>query len=773
MQSIHWRFYRYAISLLILISLALAKGCTSANAPSIGYIDSPIEKTVVTPNPTIAGWALDREGVKKVEIVLNDKQRFPAKHGLVRNDVKAIYPKYPNSGHSGFQFTENISQYLGGYDKIEIVVTDRQDDKQVIGRRTIIGDLANNIWKPLLEQRPLTRQDKFYILFGTSGFDGGAAAEIKALYAPYLSETMKVGVRVPILYMRTTKGEALDWVFDPYFDTSTMHENKIVAEDSLHRIMQSAVKHHLPVLFTLNGGIWGDARDAVPQWDLTDHLEEEPLNCQWNENNQVMADDYLQHLPGSEASPELARALTLNVYAEEVRAYKKRNLQQAGRFIKEFTAQHPNLFAGINLDPDTYINPFFEGKQWYDYNPGTVRQFREWLRGRGAYAGKDSTVDLRRYRRENPLSLKELNRMADESFSSWGEVEPPREKFWLDTENPYVKLWAQFRRHLVDLHLDELSKWLNEAGIEPQSIYSAQGFTDYGKHDPIPIAIDSPAANYDAGGLSIEGSVPEYGHLGAILYGPSARNNVLMGTRNSLFRTLWEWDKDWAVVEYNTADLRHPRVLPDYGAAYRSLRDLFNFGARFVSPMAWNGFNGIYREEPNFVAYTSYRNTPLEEAVRDFLVSHANLPRRALLWTFGSAQYADDDGWKVTEDTELSSRPGYLILGSSAESGQIELLSPVKMAFYPNLHNLLVAGVQEDRIAVVQAYYRLSPNTEWIPLSSPYPASKLEKSLAGLHLPLNWRASDDIYQIRLLLQLKEGRSEVRLDHIALYPKAMQ
>ncbi len=25
------------------------------------------------------------------------------------------------------------------------------------------------------------------------------------------------------------------------------------------------------------------------------------------------------------------------------------------------------------------MNPFFEGKQWYDYNLGTVRQFREWL----------------------------------------------------------------------------------------------------------------------------------------------------------------------------------------------------------------------------------------------------------------------------------------------------------------------------------------------------------------------------------------------------------
>lgn len=767
MQTIHRIIYRHAIFSLMLISLALAEGCTS-NAPSIGYIDSPIKETVVTPNPTIVGWALDREGVKKIEIVLNDKQHFPAKYGLVRNDVKAIYPKSENSG---FRFTTDISQYLSGYDKIEVVVTDRQGNKQVIGRRKIVKDLTNNIWRPLLDQNPITKQDKFYVLFGISGFGSGAAAEIKALYALYMSKTMKVGVRVPILYMRTTKGKVSDWAFDPYFDTSTVYKNKKVAADSLHQVMESAIEYHLPVLFTLNGGIWGDASFAVPQWDLTDHLEQDPLNCQWNQNNQVMPDDYLQHLPGSEASPELARALTLNVYAEEVRAYKKRNLQQAGSFVKEFVKQYTDLFVGVTFGSDIYINPFFEGKQWYDYNPDTIRQFQEWLRGGGAYVG-EGPVDLRAYRREDSLSLREVNRIADRSFDSWSEVDPPREEFWLDTDNPYVELWAQFRRHLVDLHIDALSKWLKEAGIKPQSIYSAQGFTDYNAHDPIPVAIDSPAVNYDSGGISVEGSVPKYGHLGAILYGPSARNTVTMATGESLFRTLWEWDKDWAVVEYNTADLRYPSVLPDYGVAYRSLRDLFNFGARLISPMAWNGFNGIYREDPNFVAYTSYRNTPLEEAVRDFLVSHANLPRRALLWTFGSARYASADGWKAAEDIEFSSRPGYLIISSSAESGQIEILSPVKMAFDPNLHDLLVIGVGGDGVAAVQAYYRLSLDTEWVPLSSLYPVDELEKSLAGLHLPLNWHTKDDIYQIRLLLQLKEGRSEMQLNHIALYPNAI-
>ena len=58
-----------------------------------------------------------------------------------------------------------------------------------------------------------------------------------------------------------------------------------------------AVEHKLPVLFTLNGGIWADAVCDVPEWDVNDHLEQDKANCQWNEHDQVMADDYLKHLP--------------------------------------------------------------------------------------------------------------------------------------------------------------------------------------------------------------------------------------------------------------------------------------------------------------------------------------------------------------------------------------------------------------------------------------------------------------------------------------------
>ena len=79
----------------------------------------------------------------------------------------------------------------------------------------------------------------------------------------------------------------------------------------------------------------------------------------------------------------------------------------------------------------------------------------------------------------------------------------PREgkPFW---EDPWTHEWEVFRRHLVDLHYDELSQWVGETGIESSQIFSSQGFNAPGKMiEPFPLRIDSPPKNYDTGGMSV------------------------------------------------------------------------------------------------------------------------------------------------------------------------------------------------------------------------------------------------------------------------------
>ena len=44
--------------------------------------------------------------------------------------------------------------------------------------------------------------------------------------------------------------------------------------------------------------------------------------------------------------------------------------------------------------------------------------------------------------------------------------------------------------------------------------------------------------------------------------------------------------------------------------------------------------------------------------MRDFLVSHADLPHGARLWTYGTARRADTDGW-TAEQGELTAGAGF------------------------------------------------------------------------------------------------------------------
>ncbi len=157
-----------------------------------------------------------------------------------------------------------------------------------------------------------------------------------------------------------------------------------------------------------------------------------------------------------------------------------------------------------------------------------------------------------------------------------------------------MHLWERFRRHLVDLHYDDLSRWLVEVGIDPDKIYSSQGFMAPRKAAmPFSERLDSSLKNYDSAGMTVEGARPDPGHLGAIIYGQSAMNNIATESGRSLFKVFYDTDPDWGIVEHNTADFRDPPgQLPGYGEAYTSLRELFNFHARVLSPMAWNGSNG-------------------------------------------------------------------------------------------------------------------------------------------------------------------------------------
>jgi hypothetical protein len=783
------RAEQIAATILVIAALAIAgtfawnerhaapPSAASASAPSlvtIGAVDAPASEAIIGSAVRLSGWALDPSGIKSVEVRV-DGRAYVASYGVVRPDVAQARPEYPDSAASGFAFEGDFAPLTPQRHELTVVAINRAGSETVLARKGLVPPEALEQWKDLYFQRSADRAAPFYIVPALSAIGLGGATELDTAYTDYLSPTFRVGMRVPILYLRTTLGAQRDWTFDPNWDIERRCGETRVAEDSLSATMAYAIEHNLPVLFTLNGGIWADAACDVPDWDVNDHLEQDVANCQWNEKNEVMPDDYLKHLPGSTDAPELARSLSFNVYAAQNRHYKRRNLQEAARIVMAFAHAHPELFIGIALDADTYLNPFFDEKQWYDYNPGTLKQFRQWLAGSGPYAGRSApgVPDLSRYRRRHPLSLAEVRKLAGKPWRTWDEVDPPRtfpregKPFW---EDPWTHEWEVFRRHIVHLHYDDLSQWLVEADVPKSKIYSSQGFIEpYPTALPFALHIESPSKNYDTGGMSVEGAIPRNGHLGAIVYGQSALNNIRVEGDGNLFATFHQMDPGWAVGEFNTADFRKANELPTYAMGYRALREMFNYGARYASPMAWNGSNGVNAGKPGYVSFTAWRNTQLEDALRDFAVAHAFVPLGTRLWTFGSARHADADGW-IGADGTLS--PGNGHIDFKPRDGDAVFLSPTPLALARGETDLLVLGLDAAEIETVGVDVRALGGA-WVSLAPPRSVSGLATTNAGLLVPLTWPATLAVAdQIRVSLKLHAPAMPLRIRHIALYPSAI-
>jgi hypothetical protein len=772
---------RIAAAVLVAVSLAIAgtfawqqrqTPAPLAASVTIGSVDNPADEAIFGTAVHISGWALDPVGVDRVEIRF-DGRPYAARYGIARPDVAQIKQGYPDREASGFAFDGDFAPLTPERHELTVVAVNRAATETVLARKGLVPPGALEQWRQLYQERHADRIPPFFMIPALSAIGVGGADELDSAYTRYLSPTFRVGMRVPILYLRTTLGAAHDWVFDPDWDIERRCGEKRIAEDSLSTTMTYAIAHDLPVLFTLNGGIWADANCDAPDWDVNDHLEQDVANCQWNNENQVMPDDYLKHLTGSLDAPELGRSLTFNAYALQNRHYKRRNLQAAAHMVMAFARDHPDLFIGIALDADTYLNPFFDEKQWYDYNPGTLRQFREWLAGTGAYAGNTAqgVPDLSRDRRKQPLSLADVRKLSRKPWLTWDEVDPPRtfpregKPFW---EDPWTHEWEVFRRHIVHLHYDDLAQWLVEVGVPRSRIYSSQGFiAPYPTAFPFALHIESPSKNYDTGGMSVEGAIPRDGHLGAIVYGASAINDIRVEGDGNLFATFHQMDPGWAVGEFNTADFRTAKELPTYAMGYRALREMFNYGARFASPMAWNGSNGVNAGQPGYVSFTAWRNTPLEDAMRDFAVAHAYVPLGARLWTFGSSHYADPDGWTTIGRATLGAGPGYIDVAS--QDGEVTVVSPVPLALARDETDLLVLGLNTAAVEAVEVEARTSAGA-WVALAPRRATSALVTTSAGLSVPLAWpRGLAATDQIRLSLRLRTAKEATRIRHIALYP----
>jgi hypothetical protein len=93
------------------------------NTPGIVSIDTPKYSQVTATQIGVTGWSLDLNGVKSVQVSVDNGNMQAATIGLLRQDVANIYPQYADASTSGFTTELDISKLTTGIHTITVVST--------------------------------------------------------------------------------------------------------------------------------------------------------------------------------------------------------------------------------------------------------------------------------------------------------------------------------------------------------------------------------------------------------------------------------------------------------------------------------------------------------------------------------------------------------------------------------------------------------------------------------------------------------------------------
>jgi predicted SAM-dependent methyltransferase len=99
----------------------------------IGYIDKPSENSIINLNSVVcSGWVYSDYGIALIKIIIDDRDIGEAIYGLLRNDVKTVYPQYSGIENSGFIFLKNLSLVKGPH-KLKVIVYEKNGNQNNLG----------------------------------------------------------------------------------------------------------------------------------------------------------------------------------------------------------------------------------------------------------------------------------------------------------------------------------------------------------------------------------------------------------------------------------------------------------------------------------------------------------------------------------------------------------------------------------------------------------------------------------------------------------------
>jgi hypothetical protein len=331
--------------------------------------------------------------------------------------------------------------------------------------------------------------------------------------------------------------------------TSDIYPNGSYNPTNLIKILSTCAATNTPILFHMNGGNWGQCCSDQP---VIRAMRENVTNCQWDQTgychpigfNPGPNDRFWSFWPGSEWEQ-----------------FRERNIKQALAIMYDWWQDNPNLFVGFSTDSEIHLNYHtFEKenelrtgiryKSYFDYNNGTIQQYREWAQAN--------------------WTLTQFNEKCGTSFTSWAEVDAPRDANVVGKiGHPWWETWTDFRIwHVWQAGLRQC-KWIADMGFPRDMIWNHQILSEpndkdarYQRCDPLETAINP----YCKVGVTRYGWIsPEVWHsLGEL---------ALAETDDEI--------PSWGIFEWNLWE-QH-----EYWAYREMLNSIYQYGGHVVCPNEW------------------------------------------------------------------------------------------------------------------------------------------------------------------------------------------
>lgn len=354
------------------------------------------------------------------------------------------------------------------------------------------------------------------------------------------------------------------------------------------------------------------------------------------------------------------------------RALKERNLRAAVRIIAQFAVDNPGLFAGIGGDSEThqYANYAYTGPAVGDYNPGSIVEFREWMRARygndihrvnlrfgssfPSFEAIDPPRDLRGFEQPDgtytcqgvppsgvyPDGATADPRVLEDYRRAYAGCDEPAQQAARAVAIPVERCrswwheWMRFREYnSYDLVDETTAIIVDEASKVPGAPAFINARTTWA-HQALPPKASNPIAN-NVVAAPLHTGMPRSGSCGFSLYGPPIDDDETIAELGARCGT-------WAVLEFNAnylpncgAEPVHPRCNSSQAVFLERLEALFTQGVRVVAPFAWHlgNYEGVTIEQRG-LSRLSLANRfngvavlrPGGQALREWLQSNADRP---------------------------------------------------------------------------------------------------------------------------------------------------